>query len=83
MDNGTRDNGGGISMVHRCGLKNLLTVKVRALDILKLRTTRKKRAKDRPTVIPTRIAFWPGEKELNLHIKHFTWNLIIINYFSI
>ena len=25
-----------------------------------------------PPVIPTCIAFWPGEKELNLHIKHTT-----------
>ncbi len=25
-----------------------------------------------PQVIPTCIAFWPGEKELNLHIKHTT-----------
>ena len=25
-----------------------------------------------PRVIPTCIAFWPGEKELNLHIKHTT-----------
>ncbi len=28
MDNVARDNGGRISMVHRCGLKNLLMVKV-------------------------------------------------------
>jgi hypothetical protein len=28
-------------MVHRCGLKNLLMVKVRALELLKLRTARK------------------------------------------
>jgi len=28
MDNVARDNGGGISMVHWCGLKNLLMVKV-------------------------------------------------------
>jgi hypothetical protein len=49
MDNVAHDNGGGISMVHRCGLKNLLMVKVRALEILKLRTTRKKWAKDIPT----------------------------------
>ena len=49
MDNVARDDGGNISMVHRCGLKNLLMVKVRALGILKLRTTRKKRVKDRPT----------------------------------
>jgi len=34
---------------HRCGLKNLLMVKVRALEILKLRTTRKNPTKDRPT----------------------------------
>ena len=27
VDNAARDNGGGISMVHRCGLKNLLMVK--------------------------------------------------------
>jgi len=25
-----------------------------------------------PRVIPTCFAFWPGEKELNLHIKHHT-----------
>jgi hypothetical protein len=50
VDNAFCNNGGGISMVHRCGLKNLLTVKVRSLKILKLRTTRKKWAKDRPTV---------------------------------
>ena len=49
VDNVVRINGGGISMVYWCGLKNLLMVKVRALEILKLRTTRKKRAKDRPT----------------------------------
>ena len=36
MDNVARNEGGGISMVHRCRLKNLLMVKVRALDILKL-----------------------------------------------
>jgi hypothetical protein len=30
MDNVARDDRGGISMVHRCGLKNLLMVKVRA-----------------------------------------------------
>jgi len=30
MDNAVRDDGGGISMVHRCGLKNLLMEKVRA-----------------------------------------------------
>ena len=35
MDNVARDDGGGISMVHRCGLKNLLMVKVRALRYLK------------------------------------------------
>jgi hypothetical protein len=51
MDNVARDDGGDISMVHRCGLKNLLMVKVRALGILKLRTTRKNQAKDRPTVL--------------------------------
>jgi hypothetical protein len=28
MDNVTRNDGGRISMVHRCGLKNLLMVKV-------------------------------------------------------
>jgi hypothetical protein len=28
VDNAIRDDGGGISMVHRCGLKNLLMVKV-------------------------------------------------------
>jgi hypothetical protein len=28
VDNAVRDDGGGISMVHRCGLKNLLMVKV-------------------------------------------------------
>ena len=49
VDNVARNDGGGISMVHQCGLKNLLMVKVRALEILKLRTTRKKQAKDRPT----------------------------------
>ena len=49
MDNAVRDGGGGISMVHRCGLKNLLMVKVRALEILKLRTTRNNPTKDRPT----------------------------------
>ena len=49
VDNAVRDDGGGISMVHRCGLKNLLMVKVRALEILKLRTTRKNPTKDRPT----------------------------------
>jgi hypothetical protein len=48
-DNAVRDNRGGISMVHRCRLKNLLMVKVRALEILKLRTTRKNLTKDRPT----------------------------------
>ena len=41
VDNAVRDGGGGISMVHRCGLKNLLMVKVRALELLKLRTARK------------------------------------------
>jgi hypothetical protein len=30
MDNGALDDGGGISMVHQCGLKNLLMVKVSA-----------------------------------------------------
>ncbi len=60
MDNAARDDGGGISMVHRCGLKNLLMVKVRALEILKLRTTRKKRAKDRPTTI---VVLW--EEQMN------------------
>ena len=35
MDNVARDDGGGISTVHRCGLKNLLMVKVRALRYLK------------------------------------------------
>ena len=49
VDNAVRDGGGGISMVHRCGLKNLLMVKVRALEILKLRTTRNNPTKDRPT----------------------------------
>jgi hypothetical protein len=49
VDNAVRDDGGGISMVHRCGLKNLLMAKVRALEILKLRTTRKNPTKDRPT----------------------------------
>jgi len=28
VDNAVRDGGGGISMVHRCGLKNLLILKV-------------------------------------------------------
>jgi len=28
VDNAVHDDGGGISMVHRCGLKNLLMVKV-------------------------------------------------------
>jgi len=51
VDNAVRDDGGSISMVHRCrcGLKNLLMAKVRALEILKLRTTRKNLTKDRPT----------------------------------
>ena len=51
MVNAVRDDGGGISMVHRCGLKNLLMVKVRALEILKLRTTKKNPIKDRPTFL--------------------------------
>ncbi len=51
VDNAVCDDGGGISMVHRCGLKNLLMVKVRALEILKLRTTRKNPTKDRPTMV--------------------------------
>ena len=51
VDNAVRDDGGGISVVHRCGLKNLLMVKVRALEILKLRTTRKNLTKDRPTLV--------------------------------
>ena len=51
VDNAVRDDGGGISMVHRCGLKNLLMVKVRALEILKLRTTKKNPIKDRPTFL--------------------------------
>ena len=36
-----------------------------------------------PRVIPTCIAFWPGEKELNLHIKHTTlepnYNQLFLN----
>ena len=52
VDNAARNDGGGISMVHRCGLKNLLMVKVRALEILKLRTTRNNPTKDRPTQAP-------------------------------
>jgi hypothetical protein len=36
-----------------------------------------------PQVIPTCIAFWPGEKELNLHIKHTTlepyYNKLFLN----
>jgi hypothetical protein len=51
IDNATRNNGGGISMVHRCGLKNLLMVKVRVLEILKLQTTRKKRTKDKTNIL--------------------------------
>ncbi len=35
MDNATRDDGGGISMVHRCGLKNLLMVKSESFRNLK------------------------------------------------
>jgi hypothetical protein len=56
VDNAARNDGGDNSMVHRCGLKNLLTVKVRALEILKLRTTRNKRAKDRPTTFKKILA---------------------------
>ena len=72
MDNAVRDDGGGISMVHQCGLKNLLMVKVRALEILKLRTTRNNPTKDRPTPPilasqkPTRV----DSKELNQYIRH-------------
>ena len=51
MNNAVRDDGGSISMVHRCGPKNLLMVKVRALETLKLRTTRINRPKDRPTKV--------------------------------
>ena len=58
VDNAVRDGGGGISMVHRCGLKNLLMVKVRALEILKLRTTRNNPTKDRPTARVTIENFW-------------------------
>ena len=50
VDNAVREGGGGISMVHWCGLKNLLMVKVRALELLKLRTARKSPTKDRPTL---------------------------------
>jgi hypothetical protein len=36
-----------------------------------------------PRVIPTGIAFWPGEKELNQHIKHTTlepnYNQLFLN----
>ena len=36
-----------------------------------------------PRVIPTCIAFWPGEKELNLHRKHTTlepnYNQLFLN----
>ncbi len=35
-----------------------------------LREGRKPGAFMNPRVIPTCIAFWPGEKELNLNIKH-------------
>jgi hypothetical protein len=61
VDNAARNDGDGISMVHRRGLKNLLMVKVRALEILKLQTTRKKRAKDRSTVTATMVLerLWP------------------------
>jgi len=31
VDNDVRDDGGGVSIVHRCGLKNLLMVKVSLL----------------------------------------------------
>jgi len=57
VDNAVRDGGGGISMVHRCGLKNLLMVKMRDLEILKLQTTRNNPTKDRPTTV------------LQIHIK--------------
>ncbi len=36
VDNAAHNDRGNISMVHRCGLKNLLMVKVRAFEILKL-----------------------------------------------
>jgi len=36
VENAIRDDGGGIFMVHQCMLKNLLMVKVRALESLKL-----------------------------------------------
>ena len=68
VDNAVRDDGGGISMVHRCGLKNLLMVKVRALEILKLRTTRNNPTKDRPTVLlETLIGVKRGGAILNVH----------------
>ncbi len=35
VDNAFRDDGGGISMVHRCGLKNLLMVKCESFRNLK------------------------------------------------
>ena len=35
VDNAVRDDGGGISMVHRCGLKNLLMVKSESFRNLK------------------------------------------------
>jgi hypothetical protein len=43
-----------------------------ALIYLTLREVRKPGVFVNPRVIPTCIAFWPEEKELNLHRKHTT-----------
>jgi hypothetical protein len=67
VDNAVCDDGGGIFMVHRCGLKNLLMVKVRALEILKLRTTRKNPTKDRPTPTLVYVSYVIVRKKTTIH----------------
>ncbi len=50
---------------------------------MQIREGRKPGAFMNPQFIPTCIAFWPGEKELNLHIKHTTlepyYNQLFLN----
>ena len=71
-----------VRIVHRKRGGTLRGLRMKC-EIFILREGRKPGALMNPRVIPTCIAFWPGEKELNLHIKHTTlepnYNQLFLN----
>jgi hypothetical protein len=63
--------------------ENIVSNTLSNKNLTPVREGRKPGAFTNPRVIPTCIAFWPREKELNLHIKHTTlepyYNKIFLN----